>query len=76
MSNKNKLNTKKKIKLDAKIKAFQNLNVKVGFPKESSETNSMKDGATALEKATANNYGLGNNPERPFMDIAFSKNKK
>lgn len=64
-----------KLDLKKKIKAFKNTSVKVGFPKESSETNSERDGVTALEKATANNFGVGV-PKRPFMSIAFRKNER
>lgn len=59
--------------IETKVKAFKDLTVKVGFPKENSETNSQEDGVTALEKAVWNNFGLGV-PERPFMDIAYFKN--
>ena len=70
----NKLKRKKKFDLPKKVKALKSSYVKAGFPKESSETNSEHEGVTALEKAVSNNFGIGV-PERPFMDIAYAKNK-
>lgn len=71
---KNKLIRKQNFDLDKKVKSMKNLFVKAGYPKENSETNSQQDGVTALEKATINNFGIGV-PERPFMDIAYAKNR-
>ena len=51
----------------------KDLEVKVGFPAESSDTISTEEGVTALFKATVNNYGLGV-PKRPFMGVAFASN--
>jgi len=58
-------------------KAIGNLydaTVKVGFPVESSETMSTRDGVSALFKATVNNFGLGVQA-RPFMVRSFESNK-
>jgi len=73
---KNKLVVKKKFNLKKKVKSFEDIIVKVGFPKESSETKSTdSEGVSAVFKATSNNFGLGI-PKRPFMNIAFEKNKR
>jgi len=73
---KNKLVVKKKFDLPKKIKSFQNITVKIGFPAESQETQSTdKEGVSAVYKATVNNFGLGV-PRRPFMNIAFARNKR
>ena len=55
------------------IERNKDLEVKVGFPAEASNTLSTEDGVTALFKATVNNYGLGV-PKRPFMSVAFASN--
>ena len=70
----NKVNRKVFVNLKDKIKTFKSLTVSAGFPKDSSETNSVNEGVTALDKATRNNFGIGV-PERPFMDIAYATNK-
>jgi hypothetical protein len=73
---KNKLNVDKQINLKKKVKSLKDMVVKVGFPSESSKTLSTdQEGVTAVFKATIHNFGLGV-PKRPFMDIAFAKNKK
>lgn len=71
---KNELRVKKKIDLKKKIKSLKDATLKIGFPNESAKTHSTKDGATAVHKAVVNNFGLGV-PRRPFMNIAFAKNK-
>ncbi len=71
---KNKLQVKKKIDLKKKIKSLKDATLKIGFPNESAKTHSTKDGATAVFKAVVNNFGLGV-PRRPFMNVAFAKNK-
>ena len=73
---KNKLTVKKRFDLPKQVKKLENITIKVGFPSESPETQSTKDGVSAVFKATVNNFGLGNNPKRPFMNIAFAKNKR
>jgi hypothetical protein len=71
----NKLKTKKKFDLQKKITSLKNVSVKVGFPSDNAETESTdQEGVTALDKATKNNFGLGV-PKRPFMNMAFTKNK-
>ena len=71
----NKLKTTKKFDLQKKITTLKNVSIKVGFPSEKRETVSTdQEGVTALLKATVNNFGLGI-PKRPFMNIAFAKNK-
>lgn len=73
---KNKLNISKQINLKKKVESLKDLVVKVGFPAESAKTQSTdEDGISAVYKATIHNFGLGV-PKRPFMDIAFAKNKK
>lgn len=73
---KNQLVVKKNIDLKKKTKSFKNLSVKVGFPKESPKTQDKDDkGVSAVFKATVNNFGLGV-PKRPFMDIAYARNKR
>lgn len=72
----NKLKTKKKFDFQKKITSLKNVSIKVGFPSEKAETESTdQEGVSALFKATVNNFGLGV-PKRPFMNIAFAKNKK
>lgn len=72
----NKLKVKKKIDIRKILSKTKDITVKVGFPKLSEETLSTdSEGATALEKAVINNFGLGV-PKRPFMSISFAKNKK
>ena len=71
----NKLKTKKKFDLQKKITSLKNVSIKVGFPSEKAETESTdQEGVSALLKATVNNFGIGV-PKRPFMNIAFAKNK-
>jgi len=71
----NELKRKKKFDLQKKIKSLKNISVKVGFPSESQETESTdNEGVSALFKATVNNFGIGI-PKRPFVNIAFAKNK-
>lgn len=62
-------------RLTKTFKDGKNETVKIGFPAANSETQSTKDGVTALFKATVNNYGLGV-PKRPFMQIAYAQNLK
>ena len=72
----NKIKRKPKFDLQKKITSLKNVSVKVGFPSESKETTSTDtEGVSAVFKATVNNFGLGV-PKRPFMNIAFAKNKK
>ena len=69
-----KLKSKKHFDIEKKVKELKNLTVSIGFPKENSKTNSQKKGVTALFKAVKNEFGLGV-PKRPFLSIAFHKNK-
>ena len=72
----NKLKTKKKFDFQNKITSLKNISIKVGFPSESKESESTdQEGVSALTKATVNNFGISV-PKRPFMNIAFAKNKK
>jgi hypothetical protein len=71
-----KLKVKKKFDLKKKIATFENTVVKVGFPKESQESKAVDTkGISAVYKASIHNFGLGV-PKRPFMNLAFAKNKK
>ncbi|MHA2023995.1 MAG: hypothetical protein ACTSWQ_10075 [Candidatus Thorarchaeota archaeon] len=74
MRTQGKLSIKKRFDLKEKVASMQNTTVKVGFPKNSPETHSQRDGVTALFKATVHNFGLGV-PLRPFMLKSFHQNK-
>mgnify|MGYP000344747526 CR=1 FL=1 len=71
----NKLKRKPLFDLGKKIRSLKDVTVKIGFPKESSETQSEAEGVSPVFKATVNNFGLGV-PKRPFINIAFAKNKR